>query len=135
MPENVRALCSQMVRNAALVFKTFISFPLIFHPALPSFPPVSPSKPHYHLSCSMSWLIPFPSSCALNVARANTCQESYRDGFSLWLPGGTAMLGRFRHTLGGHEGRREAQPVNVIPTAHAGLNRGKECLGASIANN
>lgn len=74
----------------------------------------------------MSWLIPFPSSSALNAARANTCQEYYRDGFSLWLPGGTAMLGWFRHTLGGPEGRREAKPGNVIPRAHAGLNRGKE---------
>lgn len=45
------------------------------------------------------------------------------------------MLGQFRHTLGGHEGRKEAQPVNVIPTAHAGLNRGKEHFGADIGNN
>lgn len=111
------------------------AFPFFLHPALPSFPPVSPSKPHYHLSCSMSWLIPFPSSCALNAARANTGQEYHRDGFSLWLLGGTALLGRFRHTLRGHEGRTEAQPVNVIPTAHVGLNRGEEPFGANIGNN
>lgn len=45
--------------------------------------------------------------------------------FLLGLLGGTAMPGRLRHTLRGHD-RKEAQSVNVIPTAHAGLNRGAE---------
>lgn len=99
-----------------------------FTQPLPAFPPLAPSNPHCHLSCSVSWLVCSLSSRAANAARANTCQEHCDAGFppGLLEGGCPALPWWLRHTLRGHEEWREAQPVNVIPTAHAGLSRGKE---------
>lgn len=126
--ENARDLHVPESRNAALILMTVISFQLVSSSS-PSFFPLSlpPRNPHYHLSCSMSWLIHFPSSCAPNAARANTCQEhSQALFFFAWAVWRDCRAWAAQAHLDRHQGRREVQPINVIPTAKAGLNRGRE---------
>lgn len=124
--EKARPLFSEG-RNAALVFMMFISFPLVSSPSpfllsllwLPVILTTTSAVPWARWSILLP---PVPLTQPEQTRARSAVVPHFRQGCSREA----ALPWRLRHTLRGREGRREAQPVNVIPTAHAGWSRGKE---------
>lgn len=114
-------------RNAALVFMTFISFPSVSSPSpfllsLLSLPVILTATSAVLWA---GWSVLSPP-VPLTQPEQTHARSTMMPDFHLGCSKEAALPWWLRHTWRGHEKWREAQPVNVIPTAHAEMSGGKE---------